>query len=775
MSFFNIGDRSSKTLSEKLVSFSISLENMNKSLESLYAAQPLHNFPEQLVALIYKHFNPYLCRYYEYVKDTHEFKIDLVLPKDYTSPKKVRIISRNISDGAIGQAYQLKDIVIINSARDSEKNGVFINIDDKIKSEVIIPILFLNDIVGIIIIDFNQKIVNSERNIFLILGKLFRYFTQNYFENINREKRLQFISNLTEKMDVGCDETIDHFFNLINEVFGIKFLCLWLNTEIESDDVLILKSLYPLKVDNRTVSLTDFDNQIIRISDSFDKEVFESQQPHIYCNLNKLENFPHKKFFNKFSIEWFISYPIFSDGKFIGIIYYTPFETYGEVEKTELAHNNLKINEIGSYFKLFEIIHKSWNLDNIQNFLKEYDQIFSNLMTFEDERNSWNSMAELVKTIMNSDGCSVFLKDNNSELVLYGTTGIIGNHEYSTVRYKLGEGLTGYVFQKCKSFIYYDDYNVEFEKIHANKFSEIIGNKKSKSIIFVPLKSEKGEVIGLVRCNNKANRIGFQFDRFTNDDIIKLENISKVVSNVTLKVKLVKNILEDRERNIYSLRHEILSPVEGIRNHSEWFKHHLKNNKPENWNVGKIGIKFDDIEQNIKLIEVLVYSMDNLDKIVTINQQFNFLELVRKCEYFFKHEFERHNIIFTLPHYLDVPSKFNGDQLHLMRVFYNLIRNSIKYKDDNEPLNYIKISAVDKSDKIQFILEDNGIGIKSGEENIIFNKFTRGSDATKFFPEGTGIGLAYCKNIIEKHRGKIFIEKLRKPTRIYFELPKKLI
>jgi len=765
MNFLNILNiKNFHKLSEDLFQFSVSLEKLIKLPYS-------YNFPKQILTLIREHFKADICRYYEVNKGSENMSLSLLLPSEYKPLKDLK--TKTIKYGAIGKAYKTRDITIIDNVKFSEKKKEYINIDNKIKSEVVIPILFLGEVIGIIIIDFFHKINKSEKLIYSIIGRLFRYFTYNSFEASNRDLRLNFLQKLPEKLNEGLDETLNDFFDLIHSVFGVKFLSYWLYLNVDNEELLILRSIYPFKIGNKEIKLDDFDTKIVKLNQSIYKNLFKEKTYKIYSDPKNIKEYHNKNFIDKFSLDWFISYPIFFNEKPIGILNYTPFQTFEEINQGDINTYNIKINELNTYVKILEIIHKLCNLFDIEHFLSNYDKVFSELQKFVDEKASWNNLSKIVGNLMNCEGCSIFLK-NNDELVLKGTTGIIGDPDYNEVRYKKGEGLTGYAFEKENAFIFYKDFKNELLSLHKSKFREkIYSSAKSKSIILVPLKNDNEELIGLIRCNNKIQKIGFHFDRFTKEDEIKLINLSKLISNVYLKINSIRKFTEEWERNVYALHHELLSPVLGICNHSEWFKYQVKYENRKDWNLNLFERKFSDIEQNAILLDVLVNSMGNLDDIKINILTIDFLEILKMCKGFFKGELERHNIDFNWT-YLDLPQIFRGDKVHLFRVFYNLLRNSIKYSDPIENKKIIRIVTKNKTDYLEFTIEDNGIGIIDGEEDIIFNKFRRGRNAIKYFPEGTGIGLTYCRKIIEAHKGRIFFDNNRKPTRIKFELYKHL-
>lgn len=110
------------------------------------------------------------------------------------------------------------------------------------------------------------------------------------------------------------------------------------------------------------------------------------------------------------------------------------------------------------------------------------------------------------------------------------------------------------------------------------------------------------------------------------------------------------------------------------------------------------------------------------------------------------------------------------DQYQIVRLFQNLIDNAIKFRGNAAPLIHITSETVDSGWK--FSINDNGIGIDPKHKEKIFEIFQR-LHATQKYP-GTGIGLAICKRIVERHGGTIWVEsQLGKGTSIYFTILKK--
>jgi DNA-binding response OmpR family regulator/two-component sensor histidine kinase len=95
------------------------------------------------------------------------------------------------------------------------------------------------------------------------------------------------------------------------------------------------------------------------------------------------------------------------------------------------------------------------------------------------------------------------------------------------------------------------------------------------------------------------------------------------------------------------------------------------------------------------------------------------------------------------------------DVAKMNRIFYNLISNAIKYSNEGGEIK-IKAYLDDTSLKTEFI--DNGVGIPEKQQELIFNRFTRGTNVSNKGIPGTGIGLLLSKKIVELHGGKILLE-----------------
>lgn len=192
--------------------------------------------------------------------------------------------------------------------------------------------------------------------------------------------------------------------------------------------------------------------------------------------------------------------------------------------------------------------------------------------------------------------------------------------------------------------------------------------------------------------------------------------------------------------------HELKTPIKNIANFSGLLKLKLKNTLANEENE-----IIDYINKEVNNMNNLI--TDLLDLSQATNEKLSFTKF--SSSYFFKkiinQYFKNHqqNIFLNT-----MPDKIMAHEKLLQQVFINLIGNAIKFRDKNKELS-IRISVSEDDKNFQFSINDNGIGIDKDAQDKIFLIFKRLHSGAEF--EGTGIGLAISKKIVERHGGIISV------------------
>ncbi len=182
------------------------------------------------------------------------------------------------------------------------------------------------------------------------------------------------------------------------------------------------------------------------------------------------------------------------------------------------------------------------------------------------------------------------------------------------------------------------------------------------------------------------------------------------------------------------------------------------------------------IEEESNRLRNLVNDLLNLEKIESgkdplIMQEYDLNILIDRVMERFKVQFDELKIKFIKNTSENLQSWSDIGKIDL--VLSNLISNAVKFvKHDGS--GEIILTVEEKNDKILVSVADNGIGISSGQQAGIFNKFQKIRESVNDIQKGSGLGLSMCKEIIKAHKNNIWVESEEdKGTKFYFTLDKK--
>jgi len=233
----------------------------------------------------------------------------------------------------------------------------------------------------------------------------------------------------------------------------------------------------------------------------------------------------------------------------------------------------------------------------------------------------------------------------------------------------------------------------------------------------------------------------------------------------TLKtVERLKQSNQDLERFAHICGHDLKEPLRTISSFSQLLKGRIKGIDETSQNYLDLIIKNTLYMKNL-IEDLLRYSefdlhSDNATEVSTFEVLQDVLNILSS-------KIKEKRALIKVQD--DLPLNIFCNKTQIMQIFQNLINNGLKFNNKKIPI--INIGYIHNENVDRFFIKDNGMGIHKDYVYELFTMFKRLHNKNDY--QGSGIGLAMCKKIIENHKGKIWIEsELSKGTTVYFEFPK---
>lgn len=256
-----------------------------------------------------------------------------------------------------------------------------------------------------------------------------------------------------------------------------------------------------------------------------------------------------------------------------------------------------------------------------------------------------------------------------------------------------------------------------------------------------------------------------------NTEVIHLLSIRDVTVQRDAQDQINHYIKDMEEKNkeleqfTYIASHDLQEPLRSITSFIELFQQEYEGVFDENAQM-----YFEFVLQSTGRMKELIKGLLDYSRIgkQMIIRKEDLNEILKNVLHDLTNSIERSNAKVTfeeLPH-------LYASGLHLRILFQNLIANALKFHKPGVPPE-IHISAEQNKTHWLFCISDNGIGMDNKYQDKIFTIFQRLHSKDAY--EGTGIGLAHCKKIVQLHDGKIWFDsKLGEGTRFYFTISKNI-
>ena len=330
------------------------------------------------------------------------------------------------------------------------------------------------------------------------------------------------------------------------------------------------------------------------------------------------------------------------------------------------------------------------------------------------------------------------------------------------VRRKARRGLTEYAFRQGQPLLLTDQ---DIHDLAARQEIELIGTP-CKVWMAVPLIGTD-RIIGLIVVQSYRST-----SDFGPDDMEFLEFVSSQIA-IALEARQASENLEQYANNLersnkdlqqfaYIISHDLQEPLRMVASYLQLLDRRFKEKLDQDAQEF-IDYAVDGATRMQGLIQALLqYSrvgtrgaeFETIDSNLVLQQALQNLDLVLKEK--------RAEVIYT-----ELP-EIQANQNQLVQLFQNLVGNAIKFAVEVPPKIHICASSANGSHI--FEVQDNGIGIDPEHKDRIFQIFQRLHTREEY--PGTGIGLAICKRIVERHGGRIWFEsEPGQGTTFFFSLP----
>ena len=234
----------------------------------------------------------------------------------------------------------------------------------------------------------------------------------------------------------------------------------------------------------------------------------------------------------------------------------------------------------------------------------------------------------------------------------------------------------------------------------------------------------------------------------------------KKAKNITTEaLQTAENANKAKTDFLSNMSHDIRTPMNAIIGMTSLIRHDAGNKAK----VIEYADKIDISSQHLLGIINNVLDMSKIEagKTVFKYTDFSILDFITELNTIFHSQIDEKNQTLTIIKENIRHEWVNGDQVHLMQIFSNLVSNAVKYTQEGGKIQFLVEECETKSSvyaKYRFLVSDNGMGMSADFKDTIFDAFTRAESSMTNKIQGTGLGMAITKNLVEAMGGTIDVK-----------------
>ena len=237
------------------------------------------------------------------------------------------------------------------------------------------------------------------------------------------------------------------------------------------------------------------------------------------------------------------------------------------------------------------------------------------------------------------------------------------------------------------------------------------------------------------------------------------KKLKKAKDITTEALQTAENANKAKTDFLSNMSHDIRTPMNAIIGMTSLIRHDAGNKAKVIEYADKIDISSQHLLGIIN--DVLDMSKIEAGKTVFKYTDFSILDFITELNTIFHSQIDEKNQTLTIIKENIRHEWVNGDQVHLMQIFSNLVSNAVKYTQEGGKIQFLVEECETKSSvyaKYRFLVSDNGMGMSADFKDTIFDAFTRAENSMTNKIQGTGLGMAITKNLVEAMGGTIDVE-----------------
>jgi len=237
------------------------------------------------------------------------------------------------------------------------------------------------------------------------------------------------------------------------------------------------------------------------------------------------------------------------------------------------------------------------------------------------------------------------------------------------------------------------------------------------------------------------------------------QKLKKAKNVATEALQTAENANKAKTDFLSNMSHDIRTPMNAIIGITSLIRHDAGNKAKVIEYADKIDISSRHLLGIIN--DVLDMSKIEAGKTVFKYSDFSILDFMQELDTIFHTQIYEKQQTLTIIKENIQHEWVNGDQVHLMQIFSNLLSNAVKYTQEGGEIQFFVEECETKSSvyaKYRILVSDNGMGMSADFKDTIFDAFTRAESSLTNKIQGTGLGMAITKNLVEAMGGTIDVE-----------------